>query len=80
MMQLLREAGFADLEQDQLPWFIEALILADRLDEAEAEICHVVTGPDPELFQSHLQRQRSSPSQTCTDDFQRHYLNSFLMK
>lgn len=37
-MQLLRETGFSDLEQDQLPWFIEALILTDRLDDAHAEI------------------------------------------
>lgn len=37
-MQVLREASFSDLEQDQLPWFIEALILADRLDDAQAEI------------------------------------------
>ncbi|MEP7100255.1 MAG: winged helix-turn-helix domain-containing protein [Burkholderiales bacterium] len=39
-MQLLREAKFSDLEQDQLPWFIEALILADRPEQAQTEILH----------------------------------------
>ena len=55
-IQLLREAGFSDLEQDQLPWLIEALILADRGDEAEAEIMHaaqLAEAGNPAL-QAHL--------------------------
>lgn len=41
-VQLAREAGYAEQEQQTLPWLIEALILADRRDDAQAEIRHAV--------------------------------------
>lgn len=37
-LHLAREVAHADHEQEVLPWFIEALILSDRLEEAQAEI------------------------------------------
>ena len=37
-LQLAREVAHADHEQDVLPWFIEALILSDCFDDAQAEI------------------------------------------
>lgn len=39
-VELGREAGFSLQEQDILPWYIEALILADRLADAQAEVQH----------------------------------------
>jgi DNA-binding winged helix-turn-helix (wHTH) protein/tetratricopeptide (TPR) repeat protein len=37
-LELARAAAVPEQEQDVLPWFIEALILTDRLEEAQAEI------------------------------------------
>ena len=39
-LQLWREAAQLDFELQVLPWFIEALILVDSLEQAEAEIRH----------------------------------------
>ena len=39
-LQAGREAAHPEQEQAVLPWFIEALILSDRLDEAQAEMRH----------------------------------------
>lgn len=39
-MQLTREVHFSMHEHDSLPWLIEALILADRLDDALIELRH----------------------------------------
>jgi DNA-binding winged helix-turn-helix (wHTH) protein/tetratricopeptide (TPR) repeat protein len=40
VVQLARAGDYSLQEQDSLPWFIEALILTDRTDDARAEIRH----------------------------------------